>query len=262
MHRVLAIALSAVLLAACTVSPLGRQQLAIMPDAQLAEMGQAAFRQIEAQTPRTQDTAARRYVQCVSDAILQVVDNERQWQVVVLEDASANAFALPGGQIGVHTGLLDIAENQHQLAAVIGHEIAHVVARHANERVSQQFAAEQALGLADAMLAGTVEPGTQRTLMALLGVGAQVGVLLPYSRVQEIEADELGLDYMARAGFDPRESVRLWHNMAQAATAKPPEFLSTHPGDERRIERLQARMDRAMQLYEEAQAAGRRPQCG
>jgi len=166
-----------------------------------------------------------------------------------------NAFALPGGYMGVFEGLMNVAEDQHQLAAVIGHEIAHVTARHGAERVSRH----QATGFAVNVLGGAT--GSQQTA-ALLGLGAQVGLLLPFGRAQETEADRLGLDYMARAGFNPAGAVKLWNNMAQASGGGgPPAFLSTHPTSDSRIRDLTNRMPRAMELYREAQARGLRPAC-
>ena len=150
---------------------------------------------------------------------------------------------------------LAVAENQHQLATVLGHEVAHVIARHSNERVSNQYAAQTGLQLAGAITRGSPE------LMGLLGVGAQVGVLLPFSRTQESEADKLGLDLMARAGFDPRQSVPLWQNMARSGGAGQPEFLSTHPSHGTRIQELSARIPQVMPTYESARAAGWRPAC-
>jgi predicted Zn-dependent protease len=179
--------------------------------------------------------------------------------VTVFQDKSANAFALPGGKIGVYTGLLDVAKNQHQLAAVIGHEIAHVQANHSNARLSTSYATQAGLSLVQ-VLAGAAGPEKQQ-LMGLLGVGAQVGVLLPYGRSQESEADVLGIEYMARAGFDPRESVALWQNMSRAGGQQPPEFLSTHPAHGTRIEQLNAHMSKALALYKQAQARGRTPDC-
>ncbi len=159
----------------------------------------------------------------------------------------------------MHTGLLKVATNRDQLATVIGHEIAHVLARHSNERVSTQYAAQ-----AGVQLAGTIAGNSpaSRQLMGLLGVGAQYGVVLPFSRVQESEADVIGLDLMARAGFDPRQSVVLWQNMSRAAAGpEPPEWMSTHPSNQRRIDELAKRVPEALPSYERARAAGRRPAC-
>ena len=191
--------------------------------------------------------------------LLKVVAPEVNWEITVFQDQSANAFALPGGKIGVHTGLLDVAANPDQLAAVIGHEIAHVQADHGNARMSAAYATQTGLALAQ-MIAGAASQEKQQ-LLSLLGLGAQVGVLLPYGRSQESEADRLGLEYMARAGFDPRESVNLWRNMAQAGGSKTPEFLSTHPSHGTRIENLQADMAGAVNLYEKARAQGKTPTC-
>jgi predicted Zn-dependent protease len=143
---------------------------------------------------------------------------------------------------------------------VIGHEIAHVNAQHGNERMSNTYAAEAGLQLGGALLGN---PGSKesQTVMALLGVGAQVGVLLPFSRAQESEADLLGLDLMARAGFDPGESVPLWENMEAASKGSPPEFLSTHPGSGGRIQALRGRIPAANSLQKSALAQGRRPDC-
>ncbi|KAB7622776.1 M48 family metallopeptidase [Alkalilimnicola sp. S0819] len=251
------------LLGACATSPTGRSQLQLFDDAQMVEMGATAFQEIQQQTPRSQDAAAQRYVDCVTRHITDTLppayarDN---WEVVLFEDDSANAFALPGGKIGVNTGLLKVAKTPAQLATVIGHEIGHVIAEHGNERMSTTYATQAGLQVAQ-VLAGTQGGEQQQIAMAVLGLGAQVGILLPFSRTQESEADQIGLDAMARAGFDPRESVQLWQNMAQAGGGQGPEFLSTHPGHDTRIEGLQRRMEQALPLYEQARSQGRRPGC-
>ena len=247
---------------ACVTSPLGRSQLALFPESEMNQMGTLAYQDIRKETPIDNDKGVNNYVLCVSNAIVSQANPEiraEDWQVTVFNEDQANAFALPGGKIGVYTGLLSVATNQDQLATVIGHEIAHVEAHHANERVSTSYLAQSGTQLVAALATGT--PETQNDLMALLGVGAQVGVLLPFGRTQESEADLLGLDLMADAGFDPRESVQLWRNMDAKGGQQPPEFLSTHPGHDTRIAKLQERMGRAMGLYEQAQAAGRRPNC-
>jgi predicted Zn-dependent protease len=178
---------------------------------------------------------------------------------------------LPGAKIGVHTGLLEVATNQDQLAVVIGHEVAHVLAQHSNERVSTGMATQLGLIAAQEALSAGVSFQSSQQAMALLGLGAQVGIVLPYSRTQESEADLLGLDLIARAGFDPAASVALWRNMARHAEAQrrkagsssdaPPEFLSTHPSHGTRISNLQQRIPKATKLRDEARAHGRRPNC-
>lgn len=247
-------------LAACATSPLGHRQLQLFPEEQIAEMGASAFQQLKAKTPESDDSSTNSYVTCVADAITSELGPGREWEVVVFEDEAVNAFALPGGKIGVYTGLLEVAENQDQLAAVIGHEVSHVIAEHGNARMSAAVVTQA--GLTAAQIYASSSGGEQQQILGLLGLGAQVGVLLPYGRSQETEADLLGLDLMARAGFDPRESTDLWRNMAAAGGEQPPEFLSTHPSHETRIETLTERMPRGLKLYSQAQARGDTPDCG
>ena len=251
----------ALALAACTTSPLGRQQLQLFSEADMARMGSAAFQQVKAETPRVSDSGVEAYVRCVAGAITRRVEPQRSWEVVVFREADANAFALPGGKIGVLTGMLRVARTQDQLATVIAHEVAHVLAAHPNERVSTTYAAQQGLQLAQAVAGG---PGGERNqLMGLLGLGAQFGVLMPFDRAQEREADLLGLDLMAEAGFDPAASLELWQNMAAASGgSQPPEFLSTHPAPEARMAELRARLPRAQAISARARSAGVRPSCG
>ena len=249
----------ALLTTACATSPTGRSQLKIFTESQMAKMGIASYQQMKEQTPLSKDRFTNKYVNCVANAITAEVGGGYRWEVNVFDDEAVNAFALPGGKIGVYTGLLNVAGNQHQLAAVIGHEVAHVLADHGNERVSIAFAADSGLKIAQ-ILAG--EPSaTKSQVLAALGLGAQVGVLMPYGRTQESEADVLGIEYMAKAGFDPRQSVKLWQNMSKAGGKKPPEILSTHPSNENRIAGLNAQMDGAMKLYRAARKSNKKPNC-
>ncbi|WP_136254042.1 M48 family metallopeptidase [Onishia niordana] len=249
-------------LAACSSSPTGRQQLTLVSDQQLNQMGEQTFEQYQQKLP-TVGGATLNYVQCVSRSIiaeLPSTDLAPQWQVKVFEDDSANAFALPGGYIGVNTGLLDIANTQDQLAAVIGHEIAHVLARHANERVSTQQATQ--LGLSVIQSAAGLQGAQGEALMGALGAGAQFGIMLPFSRSHESEADTLGVRLMADAGFDPRASVTLWEKMSQAGGSQPPAWMSTHPTNSQRISGLQSSMSQVVPRYEQARRAGKTPNCG
>lgn len=250
-------------LVACSTSPTGRQQLTLFPSAELNRMGIAAFDEMREETPVSTDAATNRYVTCITDALLAQVegrDRGLDWEMVVFEDDAVNAFALPGGKMGVYTGLLDVAENQHQLAAVIGHEIGHVLAEHGNERMSTQFAT--GAGLQIAAIIGADGSPQRSAALAALGLGAQVGVLLPFSRAHEREADLIGLDLMAKAGFQPEESVQLWRNMSAASgNGGPPEFLSTHPSGDTRINQLQNAMPDAKREFERARQAGRQPNC-
>lgn len=261
--RIAVLVIMSGLLLACTSSPLGRKQLLLVPNDQMNGMGLAAFEEMKGTLPVETDPGVNAYVRCVAEAVLAVTEDATgvvDWEVVVFRDDTPNAFALPGGRIGVHTGLLDVARTPDQLAAVIGHEIAHVLARHGNERVSTGMVAQLGLGVLDQVL-GDPEDENHDTLMALLGLGAQVGVMLPFGRSHESEADLMGLDLMAKAGFDPGASVALWENMAAAGGPSPPEFMSTHPSHGRRIEGLEGRMAKARGFYGDARASGREPDC-
>ena len=248
------------LLVACSTSPTGRTQLVFMPESQMITLGVQSFHQLLEETPRVNDEGINQYVQCIGDAITQLPSVQAvssDWEIVVFDDPSANAFALPGGKIGVHKGLLTVAVTPGQVAAVMGHEVGHVLAHHGNERVSQAFAANQGLALLEGWL-GSTDYKHQGSIMAALGVGTKVGILLPFGRTQESEADTIGKELMARAGFDPRESITLWQNMARGSNGSPPEFLSTHPSHDTRIERLNDNMASAVALY---QQSGKKPQC-
>ncbi|MAA74968.1 MAG: peptidase [Salinisphaeraceae bacterium] len=261
--RVLSALLIVITLVACATSPTGRRQLALFSEAELAQMGDASYEEIKANTPIETNNRINNYVKCVANEIVRPVGGA--WDVTVFAEDQANAFALPGNNIGVYTGLLDVANNQDQLAAVIGHEVAHVIANHGNERVSTQAATQNAVGLVGAIAgaaAGDTSGGTGQLAMAALGLGAQVGVLLPFSRAQESEADIVGLRYMAQAGFAPRQSVNLWQNMQASGSGGGPQFLSTHPAPGNRIQQLQANMQGPLQAYQQAKAAGKRPNCG
>jgi predicted Zn-dependent protease len=255
-------ALTCFTLLSCATSPEGRKQLQLLPDSQVDAMGVQSFEQLKQQTPISEDKNIQQYVLCVANKIIpQVSQNPdpKQWEVVVFEDDQANAFALPGYKIGVYTGLLKYAKNQDQLAAVMGHEVAHVIAKHGNERVSNQMATEAGMSIATVLLGGTQDENST-LILAGLGLGAQYGIILPFSRSHESEADLIGLDLMAKAGFDPAESVTLWQNMSQAGTS-PPEFMSTHPSSDTRIKQLRERIPNANIAYQEAIKKGQRANC-
>jgi len=241
----------------CATTPTGRSQLALMQESQMDQMGVQAFSNLKQSTPVDHSTEANQFVQCVALAITREVGSG--WEVVVFEDGSANAFALPGKKIGVNTGLLEVAENQDQLATIIGHEVAHVLSHHANERVSQKLAVETGINALSAVASPQSAAGQQ--MMGLLGVGAKYGILMPYSRAQESEADILGLDLMAKAGFNPLESIQLWKNMRAEGGAQSPEFLSTHPSHRTRMDDLIEHMSVALELRNKAYKRGKRPSC-
>ena len=247
--------------AGCATSPTGRDQLIMFSPSSMDRMGAAAFDEIKAETPAA-GAYLSRYVECVADAVVAVLPGEQAqgWEVEVFDEDEPNAFALPGKKIGVYKGLLDVAERQDQLAAVIGHEIGHVLAQHGNERMSSQFVVGAGLAVAEAMMRRP-DSNEGRQVMAVLGLGAQVGILLPYGRSHETEADRIGLELMAQAGFDPEASVELWRNMSRLGGPRPPEFLSTHPANETRIRALQSQIPAATKVYRQAREAGRVPDC-
>ena len=217
----------------CATSPTGRSQFIFMPDTQINQMGLQAFDTLKRDKKLSYNSQYNQATACIANAITQVVGGS--WEVVVFEDKSPNAFALPGNKIGVHTGMLKLVDNQEQLAAVIGHEIGHVLAKHSNERASQEMAMSQGMNILQAMTMPTSALG--QLGFGLLGVGAEYGVLKPYGRTQESEADIIGVDLMAKAGFDPRFSISLWQKMEQATQGKQPvEFMSTHPSHATRIQ--------------------------
>lgn len=250
-------------LTSCTTSPEGRRQLTLFPDSKINAMGAQSFAQIKKQTPLTKNTNIKRYIECIANRIIPHVtqnSNPKKWEVQVFEDKQANAFALPGYKIGVYTGLLKYAKNQDQVAAVMGHEVAHVIAKHGNERVSSQTAMQTGMSIAAVLLGASDKSNNSSLVLAGLGIGAQYGVLLPFSRKHESEADLIGLDLIAKAGFNPAESVTLWKNMSQAGSA-PPEFMSTHPSNTTRIKKLSARIPKANIIYQNAIKRNQRANC-
>ncbi len=257
-NKLLPIAIMSCALAACTTSPTGRSQLIFMPDNQVNQMGLQAFDTLKRDKKISYNSQYNQATTCIANAITQVVGGS--WEVVVFEDGTPNAFALPGNKIGVYSGMLQLVSNQDQLAAVIGHEIGHVLAKHSNERASQEMAMSQGMNILQAITMPTSPLG--QLGFGLLGVGAEYGVLKPYGRTQESEADMIGVDLMAKAGFDPRNSVGLWQRMEQATQGKQPvEFMSTHPSHATRIQELEQHMPQAMALYQQAQSAGKQPHC-
>lgn len=248
--------------ASCATSPLGRSQLQLFDAGTMAEMGAASFQNMQKELETTGDRNAVSYVDCIATQVLSVATPGRvhEWEVRVFASDERNAFALPGGKIGVYEGMMEVADTQSQLAAVIAHEVAHVLAEHGNERLSTSYAASSGLQLVGALI-GDGGSAQSQTVMALLGLGTQVGVILPFSRAQEREADLMGIELMAAAGFDPAAAIQLWQEMARAGEAGPPEFLSTHPSHGTRIEDLQAALPAANQTWQRARNANRVPNC-
>ncbi|MFC7378827.1 M48 family metallopeptidase [Brevundimonas sp. GCM10030266] len=222
--------------AACAYNDtLGRNQFLIVDDSALTQQADAAW----AETLRTQrqstDAAALNRIRTVGGRIVQAAGlTDRRWEYALFVSDAPNAFVLPSGKIGVTTSLLALVRNDDQLAAVLGHEVGHVVARHAAER----YSTSAATGLVLSGVQGAAGDYGQAA-GAIGGLGAQLGVLLPFSRRDELEADRLGVDYMQRAGYRPAESIALWRLMAQQRQGATPEFASTHPSDTTRIAQLE-----------------------
>src|SRR5688572_2207404 len=264
------LALAGVLAAAITAcatatSPTGRTQVVGgVSQEELNLLGARAFAELKAEKPQSRDPGQQRAVQCIVSAITRQLPPgwQGQWETAVFADKEPNAFALPGGKVGVYTGIFNVARDQNQLAGVISHEIGHVISRHHDERITRQMGAQGALQLIGAVLGARYGEGAANAAVQGGSVLAQTGLLLPGSREQESEADVVGQQLMAEAGFDPRGAVALWQNMIQASGSRPPQWLSTHPNPENRIRELQQRAASLVPVYERARAAGRRPSCG
>ena len=217
---------------------LGRNQLLFVSQGQMAQLAGSAWTDLKQQEQVTTDPKYTSRVNRVAPRIIAAAGgNPDEWEVQVFQSDQLNAFALPGGKIGFYTGILDLMDNDDQIAAVMGHEVAHVNFNHSGERYSQSQAAQTGLGLGSAVLGGSQSGALA---MQALGLGVQGGVLLPFSRKHELESDKFGVRYMHRAGYDANEAVTFWTKMAEQKSGNaPPEFLSTHPADSTRITALQ-----------------------
>ncbi len=246
-------------LVGCTkVSGTGRSQFNFMSSDEELKLGTDAYKSELADakliTSGPQYEMVKRVADKVSASAMRLHPDATKgfaWEVKLVDDsATVNAWALPGGKMAVYTGLLAVTKNEAQLATVLGHECSHAIARHSGERMSQQNATQiLSQGLGAGLSFGSMSPGAQAATMAAFGAGTEYGILLPFSRSQESEADELGLFIAADAGYDPREAVELWKNMAAVGGDKPSEWLSTHPSDQTRQARLTALMPKAMEIY-------------
>lgn len=266
MKKLIAVVLAAAVVGGCQVtkSPTGRTQALMYSSADMNKLGAQSFEEMKKSEKVSKDKSVNRYVYCVASAITAQVPEsygQTDWEVVVFDSEQINAFALPGGHIGVYTGLLKVADTQDQLAAVLGHEVGHVLANHSNERLSRSQLTNVGLQVASAGF-DIAQVQNKHLWMQGLGLGAQFGIALPFGRKQESESDEIGLELMAKAGFKPQASVSLWQAMGEAAKGPQPwEFMSTHPSHERRINDLQSNMSMADGLYQQAKAQGLNPNC-
>lgn len=205
--------------------------------AQMAQLSGAAWTDLKKQQPASHDPKYTSRVNRVAPKVIRAAGgNPAEWEVVVFASKQLNAFALPGGKIGIYTGILDIMENDAQIATVLGHEVAHVKLNHSGQRYGRSAATQAGLGVAQIALGGGGQ--MSQTALQALGLGAQYGVILPFSRQHELEADKLGLRFMKTAGYDMNEAIRFWEKMSASKSGAPPEFMSTHPSDATRIAQL------------------------
>ena len=233
-----------------TVSETGRKQFNLVSPAEEMQLGLSSFSKMKKEVPISKDAAANALLQKVGQRISAVADLPgAQWEFVVFESKEANAFCLPGGKVGVYTGILPITKDEEGLATGIGHEVAHASKHHGGERMTEAIG----LNIVGAALHGlTASSKYQAATMTVYGLGTQLGVALPHSRTQESEADYIGLLYMARSGYNPEAAVAFWERFAafnQQRGGAAPWFLRTHPLDDQRIQDLKARMPKAKQEY-------------
>jgi len=254
--------LCALLLFSCTTVPItGRQSLNLVSDSELMTMSLQQYQEVLQKSKLSQDqqkvqevrTVGTRIAHATEDLLRQrgleaEVKNYRWEFNLIQDDKTVNAWCMPGGKVAVYTGLLPVAQNETGLAVVMGHEIAHAVAKHGNERVSQGLL-QQMGGVALSVALSTSTAATQNLFLQAYGVGTNVAIMLPYSRTQESEADRIGLILMAKAGYDPREAIPFWTRMAKAGGGRSPEFLSTHPAPETRIKQIESLIPEAMSYY-------------
>ncbi len=259
--RAFAIFTVSVLIACATVPLTGRRTFDLVPDSQVIALANDQYGEVLKKSQLSQDSAKVQMVQRVGQKIASATETflkqnnqadeikDFKWQFsLIQDDKTVNAWAMPGGKVAVYTGLLPVTQDENGLAVVLGHEIAHAIAKHGNERMSQGLIAQLGgVGLSVALAQQPV--ATQQLFQTAYGVGANVGFLLPYSRVQENEADRIGLVLMALAGYDPRNAVPLWQRMAAQGGARTPEFLSTHPNPQSRIENIKSLIPEAMKYY-------------
>ncbi|MGA1790117.1 MAG: M48 family metallopeptidase [bacterium] len=261
-NRLLSLTLAFALLfsAACATVPLtNRQQLRLIPDVEILSISFQQYDQIKKESKLSEDKTSISILMRVGERISKVADefiNEMHlnmvmdWEFILIEDdKTVNAWCMPGGKVAVYTGILPYTKDETGLATVIGHEVAHALAQHGNERMSQGLLVE--LGGITLSRAMESKPKTTQTLwLQAFGLGASLGFILPYSRTHEYEADRIGLVLMARAGYNPQEAVGFWERMSQSGGKKPPEFLSTHPADKNRIAALKNHLPEAMRYYQ------------
>ena len=249
---------------ACKTVPLtGRKGLKLMKSSEINSMSFQQYNELKSSsnlsTNREQVEMVKRVGQRIQMATTQYLTQKGhaellegyEWEFILIESDQVNAFCMPGGKVAFYTGILPYCENETGVAVVMGHEIAHAIAEHGNERMSQALV-QQLGGIALAVSVSNESPENQALFMTAYGLGTQYGAMLPFSRLHESEADELGLYFMAMAGYDPQDAPKFWERMAQSGGGKPPEFMSTHPSDQRRIDDLNSHMPKALTFYKKS----------
>jgi predicted Zn-dependent protease len=239
-RRQLITGLAAGTVTACVTNPdTGESQFLLVSEGQLTQMAASAWNDVKAQTPLSRDPRLNGQLSRIGKRISTAANRQNEnWEYAVFDSDQKNAFVMPGGKVGFYRGIMDFSDNDDQIAAVMGHETGHVVGRHAAARYSQQMAAGVGLAAANVVLAQS-DTRYKNEIAGVLGLGVTFGVILPFSRKHELQADRLGVDYMHRAGYDVKQSVRLWEKMAAESSGRqPPEFMSTHPSHETRIHEL------------------------
>lgn len=245
-----AVAVATIGFVACvTVAESNRRALAPLPDGYMNSLGAQAYDEMKHKDKISTDKVLTAKVVEIGKRIAQASGKNFDWEFTLFENKEVNAFCLPGGKVGVLTGIVPVASTNAGLAAVLGHEVGHAVARHSGERLSQAILVTGVILSVDQVMK---DSKMHDLALGALGLGAQVGVMLPYSRVHETEADHIGLEYMARAGYDPREAVTLWRRMAKASGGSPPEILSTHPNSANRADDLESRLKDVLPVYEKS----------
>jgi len=264
-RKILSFSLVAFMAVQCATVPLtGRKQFSIIPASEIMALSNQSYDQIlkenKLSSNRDYVNSVKKVGQNIASTVEKYFASKKQsellkgyaWEYNVLQSKEVNAFCLPGGKIAFYEGIMPVCINDNGVAVVMSHEISHAIANHGNERMSEQLAVQ--LGGMALQTALQQEPETtQQLAMTAFGVGTAVGILLPFSRTQESEADELGLYFMAMAGYDPGEAINFWQRMMEQSKGAPPEFLSTHPSDQTRINQLKSHMNKAMQFYNKSQ---------
>lgn len=248
--KVLRVAVGLLMIVACqTVSQTGRSQFIVVSESQERQLGDEAYQETLKKTRLSTRNDWQAQLKRVGQRISAVADRpDYKWEFNVIQGKDVNAFALPGGKVAFWEGIMPIAQDDNGVAVIMGHEIAHALARHGAERMSQEMGA-QAIGQILALGVGKVSPGLHEEFLKVYGLGASVGVLMPWGRSQESEADQIGLTLMAKAGYDPAAAIAFWERMSKVAGDKPPEFLSTHPSDQTRIAQIKAWLPEASSYY-------------